>query len=405
VAGAAVAGVFLGGLIWGGALGRTLPSHEFWFEADTPRVLEDLTDPRGNHYRSSVHPIVITLTMPIGAFLVRVLHLTPFQAALVLNAATAGLWLAAIFATLRLIGCSRRDALALALLAGASSGAMFWFLVPETYPMGSLSIVACLLVAARCTRVAVPDLVMCLAAAFSLGITITDWMAGWALTLFNRKLKRAVLILAGSLLLVAGVSVAQKALFRLMFSNRNLGLPYPRALAGESDWVYFPDASRLLEVTRAALLHSVVMPSFTAYPRVGLSVQSSPAFSSNWVASTAVVLWGVLLAAGLLRLVWGNGPIRFRLVVGSVLLAQLMMHELYGPETFLYALNFVPLLFVTAGIAMLDAGRRVLAALAVAAAVLTLGNNLYQFDRAVRSLSEFPAAQRSAVIESPSRRP
>jgi len=54
------------------------------------------------------------------------------------------LWFSSLFILLRLIGCRQFDAALFSILAATSAAAIFWFVIPETYSFGSLSILLAL---------------------------------------------------------------------------------------------------------------------------------------------------------------------------------------------------------------------------------------------------------------------
>jgi len=70
--------------------------------------------------------------------------LEPITAVRIVIAAVASLWFSSLFILLRLIGCRQFDAALFSILAATSAAAMFWFVIPETYSFGSLSILLAL---------------------------------------------------------------------------------------------------------------------------------------------------------------------------------------------------------------------------------------------------------------------
>jgi len=68
--------------------------------------------------------------------------LEPITAVRIVIAAVALVQLAVHL--LRLIGCRQFDAALFSILAATSAAAMFWFVIPETYSFGSLSILLAL---------------------------------------------------------------------------------------------------------------------------------------------------------------------------------------------------------------------------------------------------------------------
>jgi hypothetical protein len=91
----------------------------------------------------------------------------------------------------------------------------------------------------------------------------------------------------------------------------------------------------------------------------------------------------LLLGIGIKNLFWGNAPSpRIRLIIGLTLAGQLVLHLLYGEETFLYSLHYLPLLIATAALAAIGQFRKI--SLILALIVLCGGgiNNLVKFREA-----------------------
>ncbi len=104
------------------------------------RVFANMTDRWSDHNRIKVHPLFSLLTFPLVYFLNTILGIKAIAAVRIVIAAVASVWLGTLFLLLRLIGCQRFDATLFSLLGATSATAVFWFVVPETYPFGSLSI-------------------------------------------------------------------------------------------------------------------------------------------------------------------------------------------------------------------------------------------------------------------------
>ena len=101
----------------------------------------------------------------------------------------------------------------------------------------------------------------------------------------------------------------------------------------------------------------------------------------------ALLLLGPLAFAGLALGAWGlfagkRRP-RLRLVIGLVLAGQLVLHLLYGDETFLYALHYLPFLVLLAACGALTKARPVVLILALLLTVGTAANNLVEFRRII----------------------
>jgi hypothetical protein len=73
---------------------------------------------------------------------------------------------------------------------------------------------------------------------------------------------------------------------------------------------------------------------------------------------------------------------RFRVMLGLTLLGQLMLHMVYGNETFLYSLHFMPLLILVAAAGTLTRARPIALALAAVLLMASLMNNITVFQQA-----------------------
>ncbi len=119
-------------------------SNSRWFEADSPKILGSMSDRFADNARTKLHPIFPLLTYPLISGITRIGNVPPLEAVWLLNAATAGVWLGTFYLIMRLLGCRLLDSLLFTSLAASSGAAMFWFIMPETYPLGSLMILLAL---------------------------------------------------------------------------------------------------------------------------------------------------------------------------------------------------------------------------------------------------------------------
>ena len=139
--------------------------HDQWFSSDTTRVLNDMFVWAGNHYRTKVHPLFVVLTMPLGLLLTKVFGMGQAGASIAINGLVAGGWAVALFATLRAMRLARIDAALFTGVGLSASSSLFWFTVPETYALGSLSLLLPALLVARSARAPVSDVALCAASA------------------------------------------------------------------------------------------------------------------------------------------------------------------------------------------------------------------------------------------------
>ena len=358
-----------------------------WFHTDTPRVFDDMAVYEGEHYRTNLHPLFVIIALPPVYALKTALSLEPVTAVRIVIATVAALWLSSLLILLRLIGCRRFDAALFSILAASSASAIFWFVIPESYPFGSLTMLLALDLVALAQYRKLSQWWYVVVSALTLGITLTNWMVGILATIVNHRPKQSVLITLKAFGLVAVLVVVQKAIFPIF----NAGFLNITTILGEgkSTGILLPESGGPAEVVKCFIFDTMVIPGinivenlkFPAWSRMSIQL-SSPGSGSLW-GSVAVLLWIALLSLGL----WGFFSIRkhlqLRVVLGITLVGQLTLHILYGGETFLHSLHFLPFLIVLAALSTLTRARLV-ALLLAGTLVLSAGvNNGLQFRQAI----------------------
>lgn len=219
----------------------------------------------------------------------------------------------------------------------------------------------------------------------TLGITVTNWMAGFLATLVNYPWKKSLAIALKSLGIVIVLVVLQKLIFPAF--NAKFLLPNQTVTYEFNDGITSSARMPYINI-KSVLFDTLVMPAIDLaknhespnwhYMTVQLS---SPGSGTLWGA-IAVVLWIALLSLGVWGLFSTKKHPRLRLVLGFTLLGQLALHLLYGDETFLYALHFLPLLVVLAAFSTLTRARMLVLVLAVALLLSAGANNSWQFYQA-----------------------
>jgi hypothetical protein len=362
-------------------------TKNFWFEADITRVFSNMTSRESNHYRANVHPLFSLIAYPLASILIGGFKAEPAAAIKITIALVASLWLSTLFLLLRLIGCRQLDAILFSLVGLTSSAAIFWFAVPETYSFGSLSILLGLTFVALTQYYQFPSSWYIAINIMTMGITVTNWMVGILATLVNQTRRRSLWVVLQAFLCVIGLSFAQM----LIFSRSRP----PLATRTEMNYIFRPESGGPLQVIKAFIFHTVVMPAVTVVERwdqdahrnwATLITQNSDPGSGTVWGMVAVVLWVGLLVLG----VWGflstSQHPKLRTVLGFTLLGQLGLHIIYGEETFLYALHIAPLLLVLAAFSTLTKARLPVLCL-VGLLILALSfNNTSQFAKTTELL-------------------
>lgn len=353
---------------------------DVWFQSDIPRVVESITERSTTGARTHVHPI-FPITGYAGVTLLRkLLGLDMLAAVRLLFALTGGLWLGLFYGLLRLICPGRIDALLFALIAGTSASALFGFVIPDTFSLGSLTIVFALGLSALAESRPVSLGWYIMASAATLGITVTNWMAGLAATFGHLRWKQALSVTLAAFGLVIGVWAVQKGLFPA--TEFFIGTSH------ESRFVLAPETGGIWPVLRAFFLHVAVMPAIqpvtlfvwrlnAQWPQ--MSVQAAEAGSGSPWGGLTLVCWLAVLGLGVATLI-RHGPWRgFRFVLAGTLAGQVALHLLFGEETFLYSLHFLPPLVMTAALATTTPYRLPVLVLAALLLVGMASNNVVQF--------------------------
>jgi hypothetical protein len=366
----------------------TSKPYNTWFQGDLTRVSKNMTERWSDHYRTKVHPLFSLATNPV-IHLLKKTGLEPLQAVRIFTALLAGIWLGAVYVLIRLVGVRRPDAVLFALLAGTSSSFLFWTAVPETFLTGSLSMVVVLGFVALGQRTPFSAPWYVGMSALSLSMTITNWMVGIFATLVNHPLRRSIRITLDAFLVITLLWAIQKVLY-----------PSAQYFLGdreELEYVFLEVAGGPLHKAAVFFVHSMVMPAIELAVNPGtafwpmLTIQRAAIGSSGPAGALASLLWLMLLVLGAWAAIRSRGNIRMALVLGLTLVAQFLLHLVYGDETFLYSLHWLPFLVVLGSLATLAPGRRYVLAAAALLVVLTVTNNSRQFLWAADTLSRYPS--------------
>jgi hypothetical protein len=363
------------------------PSWDLWFESDLPRSFANMISRESNHYRTSVHPLFSLIAFP-PVYILNTVGLEAITSVRIIIALVASLWISTLFTLLRLMDCRQLDAILFSLLGTTSAAAIFWFAVPETYSFGSLSILLALVVVVLGQYRQLSSWWYVLIGAGTLSITTTNWMAGILATFANNRWKQALQITVNAFCLVVGLWFLQY----LIFPTAEFFLK----IQSEKNYVFNEGAVGPFTVIQSFISHTMIMsaieiidktarPGF-ATPGIQMVTQlSAPGSGSLW-GKIAVVLWTALLGLG----IWGLFSIKqhpkLRIVLGLTILGQLVLHLLYGEETFLYSLHFAPLLIILAAMSTLTRARPLGLVLAGLLLVCAGINNGLEFNRATETI-------------------
>ena len=354
--------------------------NDVWFQSDLKRVFENMTDrfARG-HYRVKVHPLHSLLAYS-PTLVLRKMGFDALHAVQIVTAGIAALYLLTVYALLRVLGCARVDAFVFSLLGACSTASLFWLTVPESYGLGATSIVIGLLLSTAATHRHQALWKYIAVSAVTLSVTVTNWMVGLLATVSAHNLRRAAVITVSAFCLVALLWGVEKQLF-----------PTATFFVGDREegrYLVWPTITRIISVLDTLFFHTVISPTVTVSGTTGLgwpllSMQHSTPGSSGVLGIAGVLLWSLLLGSGLWALLSYRTPQAIRVALGLTLLGQLGLHTLYGEETFLYSLHFLPLLITVAALSTLTHLRVPALAIALTLIPIAGANNWRQFNEAI----------------------
>lgn len=369
---------------------------DMWFDGDVPKTYAAMTDRLAEqHGLTSEHPLASLVLYPPVRAIELVTGGTPRSSARLAVDLLAGIWAACTFLFLRLLRVKAFDASLLTCLGLVSASAMCWFAVPEMFSIGSITILVALGLGIWADNAVRPAVWHVVASAISLSMTVTNWSVGLITTFAANTRKAALAISAGALAIVTTLWVGQHLLFptsELFVGSRRL-----------MQFVFLRNPFNIARVVASFVSHTLVMPNVQASERRAgwqvLTVQSSWPGSATIAGVIAVAAWLALLAVAVWSYTEASETNRRRQrLIGTAIAAQLALHVLFGAETFLYSMHFLPLLLGAAAFALL--GRWRVPALALVSVVLVCAalNNATQFGRAAEFVHSIGSQVRALPV-------
>ena len=275
--------------------------NDVWFEADLPTVSDRILHRWSDQSRNARHPLFPLLTtLPINVVKTVVGEQTALRLLIVKIAAV---WLVALYLLLRAVTPGRLDALIFTALGSVSAAAVFWLPVPETYALGSVSVMAALALCAWDPLGRAGATAYVAAAAFSLAVTTTNWVSGLAAIVSRKPWRDALQLAANSLTAVVVLWGVQHLLFSsaafFIGEGAQTRFVLPHGLAG------------IAQSLRAVLFHSMVMPAIAVVPEPKwgsiMSVQGAAIGSGGTIAVIATAVW-VVSCSPSARGAWRRAP-------------------------------------------------------------------------------------------------
>ena len=344
-----------------------------------------MTDRSANHWRTNTHPLFPLVTFIPTKLVMKVFNMKAVEAVMVIIAALASMWISTLYVLLRIIGIRCFDAILFSFLGIVSAASIFWFAVPETYAFGSLSISLVLVIVTMSHKREISSIWYAIISALSLSFTVTNWLTGIVATFVNFPWKKALQITINAFCIVIVLWSVQRYFFsRVLYFGTISSL--------EKKYIMRPESGGPVNVAKSFLFHTMIMPAIQERQKVKLKdntlmpimvTQTSRVGSGSPWGIAAAGVWAVLLGFGFWGLIFSKEHQRLRLVLAITLLGQFTLHLLYGQETFLYSLHFVPLLVVLVAFSTMTRVRSIALTLTGILIVLAAINNFQQFEKAM----------------------
>jgi len=373
--------------------GFSLTSHEvglleyknIWFQADIARVIDNMTNRGGSHWRTSVHPITSILLYPIGAFLTA-LGLSPTQAARMVVIFFCALNGGGIFLVLRQVRLPRTPAVIFTGLFLSSAAVIFWSSVVELYPIACTSLLPALFLMAPGNKGRRRWWII--ASAFTLSITITNWTAGLIATFVRWRLKTFLAISAVVLIIVLALSIVQFFTFkdaRIFIDPHGLkwdAVSFSEPVMEKRGQLH--EGWNPLGNVEVLYIASIVAPPARVANQGGELIETnqfSKLTKSTYTELIATIAWLGLLALGIWGAIKNQQTHVFSIGLGLMLLANGLLHSVYGEVTFLYAMHVIPMLTVLAAMSWFSPLKYAGVVLALVIVIAGGGNNIAQFQQ------------------------
>ena len=305
---------------------------DIWLGADVPRVIHDMTDPLADHNRTIVHPIFPLILLPIGGLLAKLTSSQGIAAQLIisLSAAMTGILL---FATTQNLGIKPIDSWLLIGAFTSSSAFIFWWSIPETFPIGSLSILIPFYLLSRQED---RQKAWTLALAGSLAITTTNVGAGIVTLIFSKQRKNFAKILLLALLLILALSFLQKSY-----------LPSAKFFVGSSlakEQRFIPKRTDPRGSLPGRALDFGVYTGVVPGEPIRWGESMFLPYGLNLLSgfrAIPAISWIALLAIASIEL-FHNFRSNFTKGLFVFLISQFVLHMVYGDQPFLYSAHFLP---------------------------------------------------------------
>jgi hypothetical protein len=207
---------------------------------------------------------------------------------------------------------------------------------------------------------------------------VTNFMFGLISLTLRHRLKVAAQLAANALVAVVLLWTVQKFI-----------APSAHFFLGDHEGIAHVEA---LTVPKIFFLDTLVMPDIESIGNdhpwlwLKLSVQHSLHWKLTYAGPVALTVWIFLLGAGAWAAATLQGLRRFRLMLCLAIAGQLLLHMIYGNESYLYALNWLPLLVTLTALATFTRLRAMVLGAAIVFMIAAAYHNYHELEFAFEAL-------------------
>lgn len=359
---------------------------DIYFDGDISKIYRLMTNRSGSeHLITSEHPFISLITYPPIYFLTKVFKISQVNAVYLFVACMAAIWALAFFGLLRIINLQPVDAALITFLGMNSASYVFWFSVPEVFPIGSISIICSLGIVLLAETSKSPFVLYCLANFISFGVTTTNIMVSAIPIILRKKIIQGSKIIISSLIIASAFFGIEKTIFPqaqfFAFGSNRL-----------SKFILIPSFDRVINVLRGFFLNTIVMPEigiieFSDYwISMKFSVQETLISGTNIIGIISLLLWIILFSISIFSCCKQFRNSLLKQSVVMIIFCQLFLHFFFGSETFLYSMHFLPLLLLLIAFSTQTRFRKISLFMIIALIAFTMINNYGQFTNMVNQL-------------------
>lgn len=324
---------------------------DLWFGADIARVIGDMANPLADHHRLKVHPLFSLITLPVARPLVWIAKsmgagngLAMGLASQLVVSTSAGLAWLGIYVLLLSFGISRLKSFFVGLIFLSSSGFLFWWSTPETFPLGAVTVLIPFVLLAFNVD---SQIAWIAALTGSVSMTVTNLSAGLVAAYMRfgpRKLLYRLCLISAAVACL--LIIAQKSYLP------SAGLPFQ--LREEKNYVQV----KIKPVDRFYQFFIAPVAPLSP-PRMSSSqLEFSPWYVDRLLPLRALVAlaWSVLLFIGI-RSALLTHVNRLSTALVVFLGLQFLLHVFYGDTPFLYSAHYLPIMTILAGFGVASSSR------------------------------------------------